>query len=62
MLHRLYKPFLWRSMRVASADVRANAVTLMLDAFPLYDPNYTKPEMDVELQRQFEFMKVRLND
>ncbi|XP_019854077.1 PREDICTED: condensin-2 complex subunit G2-like isoform X1 [Amphimedon queenslandica] len=62
VLYRLYKPLLWRSLRVASPDVRANALTLMLDGFPLYDPNYTKPEIDEEIQRQFNLMKELLMD
>ena len=58
MLNRLYKPFLWRSLRVANDYVRANAVTLMMDAFPLVDPNASKEDVDSEIQRQVDLMKV----
>ena len=58
MLYRLYKPFLWRSLGVANSIVRANAVAIMLDVFPLYDPESSKEDMDNEIQRQFDLIKV----
>lgn len=58
MLYRLYKPFLWRSLGVANPTVRANAVAIMLDVFPLYDPESSKEDMDKEIQRQFDLIKV----
>lgn len=60
MLARLYKPFLWRALRVANAHVRANAVTLMLDAFPLLEPQACRQDMDQQLQQQFDLIKVGL--
>lgn len=61
MLYRLYKPFLWRSLKVANHIVRANAITLMLESFPLYIPKSSKEDIDQEIQRQFDIMKVWLN-
>ncbi len=58
MLHRLYSPFLWRSLKVANPEVRANACTLLLDAFPLQDPDCTREEIDEVMQKQFDAMKV----
>lgn len=60
MLYRLYKPILWRSLKVANAVVRANATTLMLSVFPLYNPEVSKQEINNEMQRQFDLMKVTL--
>ena len=59
MLHRLYKPILWRSLRVANDHVRVNAVTLMMDAFPLVDPQGTKEAVDTEIQKQIDILKVQ---
>ena len=58
MLHRLYSPFLWRSLKVANPEVRANACTLLLDAFPLQDPDSTREEIDGVMQKQFDAMIV----
>ena len=59
MLHRLYRPFLWRSLKVANPHVRANAASLMLDVFPLYNPECSKEEVDEIMQQQFDIMRVR---
>lgn len=58
MLYNLYRPFLWRSLKVANPNVRANATTLMLDVFPLYDPDFTRECVNDEMQKQFDLMKV----
>ncbi|XP_064397126.1 condensin-2 complex subunit G2-like isoform X2 [Halichondria panicea] len=62
MLHRLYSPFLWRSLKVANPEVRANACTLLLDAFPLQDPDSTREEIDGVMQKQFDGMIDLLGD
>ena len=62
MLTRLYKPFLWRALMVANGHVRANAVTLMLDAFPLVEPGLCRQDVDLQLQRQFDLIRVGLLD
>jgi len=59
MLLRLYSPFLWRSLKVAHPHVRANAACLMLDAFPLQDPDATRETTNTLLQKQFDAMMVR---
>ena len=61
MLHRLYNPFLWRSLKVANIYVRANAATLFLDAFPLQDPDWSREEIDDVMQKQFDAMTVRVD-
>ncbi len=38
MVCRLWKPLLWRHLRVASWQVRANAAQLFLSAFPVENP------------------------
>lgn len=62
MLVRLYGPFLWRSLKVANADVRTNATTLLLEVFPLQDHCQNKQDQDEGLQRQFTIMKELLED
>lgn len=60
MLLRLYCPFLWRSLKVAHPHVRANAANLLLDAFPLHDPDSTREQVDEIMQKQFDSMMVRV--
>ena len=48
-------------VQVANPHVRANAAVLMLDAFPLHDPDSTREECDTTLQKQFDLMTVRIN-
>lgn len=43
---------------MANGCVRANAVTLMMDAFPLLDPAAAKEDVDSEVQKQVDVMKV----
>ena len=35
LLHRLYQPILWRHLNAACAQVRSQALALMLQAFPI---------------------------
>lgn len=58
MLLRLYGPFLWRSLKVAHPHVRANAASLLLDAFPLHDPDSSREQTDQVMQKQFDIMMV----
>ncbi|XP_067949000.1 condensin-2 complex subunit G2-like [Watersipora subatra] len=62
MLVNLYKPFLWRSLHAANADVRANAAELFLDAMPLVDTSKTKKECEESLQKQFDIMADLLEE
>lgn len=59
MLYHLYKPILWRSLKVANSHVRANAATLLMDVFPLYDPECSEEDVDQSVQHQFDIMRVR---
>lgn len=59
MLCRLYEPILWRSLNVASALVRKNAATLLIDAFPIQDPTAPAEETDALMQKQFDNLAVR---
>ena len=58
MILRLYNPFLWRALKVANPHVRANAASLLFDAFPLQEPNSTREEIDLGMQKQFDAMMV----
>ena len=58
MILRLYNPFLWRALKVANPHVRANAASLLFDAFPLQEPSSTREEIDLGMQKQFDAMMV----
>ena len=45
---------------MANSHIRANAATLMLDAFPLLDPGLCRQEVDAQLQQQFDLIRVGL--
>lgn len=62
MLLRLYDPILWRSLRVASPTVRAQATSLLVDAFPLQDPDMGTIEAAALLQRQLDVLQSLLLD
>ncbi|KAK7482349.1 hypothetical protein BaRGS_00026368, partial [Batillaria attramentaria] len=62
MLLRLYDPILWRSLSVPNTVVRANSASLLLDAFPLQNPDSTAEEIDFLMQKQFDFLQRLLND
>lgn len=51
-LVRLYEPLLFRALSAANAAVRRNALLLLLDAFPLLDPEAGEREQDASLSRQ----------
>ncbi|KAJ4965106.1 hypothetical protein NE237_016955 [Protea cynaroides] len=59
LLFRLTEPVLFRSLLVANSNVRQNALHLLLDMFPLEDPDATKEVKDTLLNRQF-FLLERL--
>ena len=44
--------------KVANQDVRANAVCLLSDAFPVLQTGMDREERDAALQRQFDLFKV----
>ncbi|KAM7263266.1 hypothetical protein ACFE04_000949 [Oxalis oulophora] len=59
MLFRLAQPVIFRSLQIANSNVRQNALHLLLDLFPVEDPDSTKEEKDVLLDKQF-FLLERL--
>jgi condensin-2 complex subunit G2 len=46
MLHRVYEPILWRSLKVANAAVRRQAALLFVDAFPVQDPDAANADFE----------------
>ncbi len=48
--------------QVANASVRANAAALLVDAFPLQDPESNKEDSDVLTQKQFDILQDLLDD
>ncbi|XP_076437433.1 condensin-2 complex subunit G2-like [Babylonia areolata] len=62
MLLRLYNPILWRALTVPNTELRANSASLLLDAFPLQDPNATAEDTDLLIQKQFDLMQRLLCD
>ncbi|KAL6746182.1 condensin II non structural maintenance of chromosomes subunit-domain-containing protein [Haematococcus lacustris] len=62
MLCRLYEPILFRAFEAANADVRRNALLLMLDAFPIRDAEAPPEEMDEIMTQQFQLLQQCLED
>ncbi|XP_078666930.1 condensin-2 complex subunit G2-like isoform X1 [Branchiostoma floridae x Branchiostoma belcheri] len=62
MLYTLYKPILWRSLKVANAAVRTNAALLLVDAFPLQIPDAPVEERDQNMQKQMDILWSLLED
>ncbi|TKY70655.1 Condensin-2 complex subunit G2 [Spatholobus suberectus] len=62
MLYRLTEPVIFRSLQVANSNVRQNALHLLLDMFPLEDPDATKEEKDTLLDKQFFLLERLLTD
>ncbi|XP_071943321.1 condensin-2 complex subunit G2-like isoform X2 [Antedon mediterranea] len=62
MLLNLYNPILWRSLKVANGTVRANSIAILVDTFPLLDPEHTNEERDILLQKQFDILSELLYD
>ncbi|KAI3870634.1 hypothetical protein MKW92_025041 [Papaver armeniacum] len=59
LLFRLAEPVLFRSLQAANSNVRQNALHLLLDMFPLEDPDATKEVIDSLHDKQF-FLLERL--
>ncbi|XP_059644076.1 uncharacterized protein LOC132285860 [Cornus florida] len=59
LLFRLAEPVIFRSLQVANSNVRQNALHLLLDLFPLEDPDSIKEVKDTLLDKQF-FLLERL--
>ncbi|KAJ3670032.1 hypothetical protein LUZ60_010356 [Juncus effusus] len=62
LLFQLAEPILFRSLQVANSDVRCNALNLFIDFFPILDPNSTREEKDMLLEKQLFFLEKLLFD
>ncbi|KAL6961354.1 hypothetical protein U1Q18_039122 [Sarracenia purpurea var. burkii] len=62
LLFRLAEPVIFRSLQVANSNVRQNALHLLLDMFPLEDPDCTKEIKDTLLDKQFFLLERLLMD
>lgn len=62
MLLRLYNPIIWRSLQVANPTVRAQATGLLVDAFPLQNPDMSTIEAAALLQKQLDILQSLLID
>ncbi|KAI3785133.1 hypothetical protein L1987_44246 [Smallanthus sonchifolius] len=52
LIFNLAEPVIFRSLQVANSDVRQNALHLLIDVFPLEDPDATREAKDTLLHRQ----------
>ncbi|XP_076829312.1 condensin-2 complex subunit G2 isoform X2 [Brachyhypopomus gauderio] len=62
MLHRLYKPILWKALKAVNAEVRANATLLFTEAFPVHDPTMGSERVDELVQKQLDMLCALLED
>ncbi|XP_056604998.1 condensin-2 complex subunit G2 isoform X1 [Triplophysa dalaica] len=62
MLHRLYKPILWKALKATNAEVRANATLLFTEAFPIHDPSMNSEMVDQAVQKQLDLLFALLDD
>ena len=46
-------------LQVANSAVRANAASLLIDAFPLQDPEANREVTDALMQKQIDILEVR---
>ncbi|KAL1538508.1 hypothetical protein AAHA92_27249 [Salvia divinorum] len=62
LIYRLAEPVVFRSLQVANSNVRQNALHLLLDLFPLENPDATKEAKDTLLEKQFFLLEKLLSD
>lgn len=62
LLYRLAEPVIFRSLQAANSNVRQNALHLLLDIFPLEDPDASKEDKDTLLDKQFFLLEKLLVD
>ncbi|KAL1208038.1 hypothetical protein V5N11_008185 [Cardamine amara subsp. amara] len=62
LLFGLAEPMIFRSLQVANSNVRLNALHLLLDLFPMEDPDATKEAKDTLLDKQFYLLEKLMND
>uniref|UniRef100_J3LQU1 Uncharacterized protein n=2 Tax=Oryza brachyantha TaxID=4533 RepID=J3LQU1_ORYBR len=62
IVFQLAEPVLFRSLQVANSNVRHNTLHLLLDLFPLEDPDVTKDVNDPLLEKQYFLLDKLLMD
>ncbi|CAA7399406.1 unnamed protein product [Spirodela intermedia] len=62
LLFRLAEPVLFRSLQVANSNVRQNALHLLIDMFPLENPDVTREAKNELLEKQFFLLERLLAD
>ncbi|EOA33195.1 hypothetical protein CARUB_v10019674mg [Capsella rubella] len=62
LLFSLAEPMIFRSLQVANSNVRLNALHLLLDLFPMEDPDATKEAKDTLLDKQFYLLEKLMSD
>ncbi|CAA0841052.1 ARM repeat superfamily protein [Striga hermonthica] len=62
LIFGLAEPMIFRSLQVANSNVRQNSLHLLLDLFPLEDPDSTKEVKDTLLEKQFFLLEKLLMD
>ncbi|TKS87656.1 G2 Chromosome-associated protein [Collichthys lucidus] len=62
MLYDLYKPILWKALSAPNFEVRANAALLLLEAFPIHDPDQNNKHIDEIIQKQLDIAMGLLDD
>ncbi|CAH8386514.1 unnamed protein product [Eruca vesicaria subsp. sativa] len=62
LLFGVAEPMIFRSLQVANSNVRLNALHLLLDLFPMEDPDATKEEKDKLLDKQFYLLEKLMSD
>ena len=62
LLHRMYGPVLWRSLRAANPRVRVNAAVVLAATFPLKASSASPKEMERAVQKGTKALKALLTD
>lgn len=62
LLHRMYGPILWRSLKAANPRVRVNAATVLSATFPLKASSASHKEMERAVQKGTKALKSLLTD
>lgn len=62
LIFNLAEPVIFRSLQAANSNVRQNALHLLIDVFPLEDPDATREVKDTLLHKQFFLIEKLLMD
>lgn len=62
MLHRCYGPLLWRSLAATNSRVRLQAAVVLIDTFPLRDPNAGREWTEACVQKSVEALVSLMSD